>query len=190
MTKKRDVSATVFVNPVPLVLVTVADRRGRHSIITVGWAGGMCADPPYVGIAVRLDRFSHDIICESREYAINLPTRDMLEVVDYCGSVSARERDKFADTGLHREAATRLQWASLIRECPVNLECRVEDILSLGQHDFFVGRVVATRAHSDWLGERGRICPLPREYLAYSSGEYLGIEAPLGRRGKIFRPRA
>ncbi len=185
--EKMSVNPQVFVNPVPLVLVTAADERGRSSVLTVGWAGGLCADPPFVGISVRRDRYSHGIISDSGEYGVNLPTRHLLEVVDYCGTVSGADRDKFADTGLNPEAAQELRWAPLIHECPVNLECIVTEVLRLGSHDFFVGEVVSTRCREEWVGD-GRIRADHGDLLAYSTGTYLSVGEDLGRRGKSFRP--
>ncbi len=189
MQKKRT-EPTVFINPVPLVMVSCGDERGRSSIITVGWGGGLCADPPFVGIAVRRDRYSHGIITDAGEYAVNLPSRELLAAVDYCGTISGRDRDKFADTGLNPQPAGELDWTPLIHECPVNLECRVEEVLRLGTHDFFVARVVASHVRETWTDDRGRIRAPSEELLAYCTGTYLSMGEELGSRGRSFGPGA
>jgi len=75
--------------PVPAVLVSCGLERAN--IITLAWVGTVCSDPPAVGIAVRPERFSYNLIAEAGEFVVNLPTADQVDAVDYCGQVSGRE---------------------------------------------------------------------------------------------------
>ena len=71
--------------PLPAVLVTVADSRGRENVFTVAWAGTVCTNPPMVSISVRPERYSYGMICETGEFVINLTTEELARAVDYCG---------------------------------------------------------------------------------------------------------
>ena len=51
-----------MLNPVPAVMVSVADEEHCPNIITVAWAGTVCTNPPMVSISVRPSRYSYDII--------------------------------------------------------------------------------------------------------------------------------
>ena len=86
-------STTLF--PVPVVLVSCGSTE-LPNIITIAWAGIINSNPPMVSISIRPSRYSHDLITESREFVINIPTTDQLEKADYCGMISGREVDKFA----------------------------------------------------------------------------------------------
>ena len=89
-----------MLNPVPAVMVSVADEAHRPNIITVAWAGTICTNPPMVSISVRPSRYSYDIIEKTGEFVINLTTEKLARACDYCGVVSGRDVDKFAKTDL------------------------------------------------------------------------------------------
>ena len=65
--------------PLPAVMVTVADKKGNDNIITVAWAGTVCSDPAMVSISVKKSRFSHHMLLETGEFAINLVTKERAE---------------------------------------------------------------------------------------------------------------
>ncbi len=52
--------------PLPVVMVSLADRDGRPNIITLAWVGTVCTNPPMVSISVRPERYSYPILKESR----------------------------------------------------------------------------------------------------------------------------
>lgn len=175
-------SPSTVLFPVPVVLVTSRYGDERPDIITIAWTGVMNSMPPMVYIGVQPVRHSYKAIRESREYVINIPSADMAKVVDYCGVVSGRDVDKFKETGLTPLAASRVK-APLIKECPVNLECRVKQVVSLGSHDVFIAEVLAVHYNEDVLDEKGnpdfdRIKP-----YGYCAGEYRLISGKLGYYG-------
>ena len=63
-----------MLNPVPVVMVSVADKEGNKNIITIAWAGTICSDPAMVSISVRKERHSYHMIEETGEFVINLTT--------------------------------------------------------------------------------------------------------------------
>jgi flavin reductase (DIM6/NTAB) family NADH-FMN oxidoreductase RutF len=135
-----------------------------------------------VGIGVRPERFSHGLIVDAGEFAINLPRADQVEVVDYCGQVSGRAVDKWQACGLTPAAANRIR-TPLIAECPVALECRVSQQLTLGVHDLFIGEVLAVQVDEGVLTEQGRVDYERAQPLAYVGGYYWQLGQLLGRFG-------
>lgn len=185
---KRILSGTTALYPVPAALITCADRTGQRNIITLAWVGTVCSDPPLVAIGVRPARHSHKLIQDSGEFVVNIPRADQVWAADYCGMYSGREVDKFAETGLTPIPASQVV-APLIAECPVALECRVRQVLSLGSHDVFIGEVVAVQADEDVLaGER--LDPAKLSPLAYVAGSYWSLGEQVGVHGVSRRPRA
>ena len=71
--------------PLPVVMVSVADKEGKSNILTVAWAGTVCTNPPMVSISVRPERYSYHMLKETGEFVINLTTRDLAKATDYCG---------------------------------------------------------------------------------------------------------
>ena len=133
--------------PLPVVMVSLADRDGRPNIITLAWVGTVCTNPPMVSISVRPERYSYPILKETGEFVINLTTKELAFATDYCGVKSGRDVDKFKEMGLTPIPASEVK-APMIKESPVNIECKVRQILPLGSHDMFLADVVAVHALS------------------------------------------
>ncbi|HEC35351.1 MAG TPA: flavin reductase family protein [Anaerolineae bacterium] len=180
MAKITKKPATVLY-PLPAVLVSCGTGQ-RINIITLAWVGTLCSEPPLVGIGVRPGRHSHGLIKQTGEFVINLPGAEQARSVDYCGMVSGRDEDKWAACGFTPAPAAEVQ-VPLIAECPVNIECRVQQTLSLGSHDLFVGEVVAVQVDEGVLDERGRIDFAKARPFAFLNGEYRQVGELLGTFG-------
>ncbi len=166
--------------PVPAVLVSCGIEK--PNIITLAWVGTLCSDPPTLGIGVRPERFSHHLIAEAGEFVVNIPRADQVGVVDYCGQVSGRDVDKWAACDLTPRQAHKVN-TQLIAECPVALECRVAQHLTLGVHDLFIGEIVAVQVDEAVLADRGQIDYEKAKSLCFAGGYYWQMGEYLGRFG-------
>jgi len=147
---KVKIPPTTLLYPAPVLLVTCKGKKGQPNIITVSWAGILCSDPPLVGISIQPTKYSHGLIKESKQFVINIPTDAILWATDYCGNVSGKDEDKFTKTGLTPLPGEKVM-SPLIKECPVNLECDVMQVISLGTHDLFIGKVVVLHVDEEAL---------------------------------------
>jgi len=145
MAKRVQKGATALY-PTPVVVVTCALPGGKPNGITVAWTGIVCSNPPLLAVSLRPQRYSYDIICQTGQFVVNVPSAAQAQGVDRFGTVSGRDADKFELTGFTPEPATCVQ-APLIREFPVNLECQVRERLLLGTHEMFIGEILAV--HTD-----------------------------------------
>lgn len=188
MAEKTSIQKTVFpkpgnfLYPVPAVMVSCADPEGKPNIITVAWAGTVCSDPPMVSISVRKSRYSYDLIRKSGEFVINLTTKKLVRAADYCGVRSGRDVDKFAECRLHAVEAQKVS-APLIQESPVNIECKVCQVMELGTHDLFLAEVVCVQVDSDYIDESGKFHMEDTHLTAYSHGKYYELGKMLGSFG-------
>lgn len=167
--------------PLPAVMVTVGDFENSN-IITVAWTGVVCSVPPRIYVSIRHDRFSYDILKRGKSFVINLVSEKLLPCCDYCGIRSGRDMDKFAEMKLTKERASVVD-APLIADAPVNLECKVFDIIELGSHDMFLADVVAVHADSEIVDENGKIDYALAKLVNYQHGEYYATGRHLGRFG-------
>ncbi|MBS7628038.1 flavin reductase family protein [Candidatus Bathyarchaeota archaeon] len=131
-----------LVGPKPTVLVTCRSHEGRTNIITVAAVTVASHDPPMFLVSIKENRFSHNLIKETGEFVINVPTARLIEATKLCGTVSGRDVDKFREAHLTMESC-RFVSAPMIRECPINIECKVIASIKPGTHTLFVGQVVA-----------------------------------------------
>lgn len=168
--------------PLPVVMVSAADKEGRDDIITVAWTGTVCTNPPMVSISIRPERYSYHMIRETGEFVINLTTEELAFATDYCGVKSGRDVDKFKETGLTREKAEKVK-APMIAEAPVSIECKVKEIRELGSHHMFIAQVAAVHADEKYMDEKNRFDLNRARPIVYSHGEYLGTGKKLGTFG-------
>lgn len=174
--------------PLPAVLVSTADKRGNQNVFTVAWTGTICSDPAMVSISVRPERYSYDMIRETGEFVINLTTKELVFAVDYCGVRSGRDVNKFKEMNLTPVAANQVS-APLIKESPVNIECRVNKVIPLGTHDMFLAEVVAVHADEAYMDEKGKFSLTKTNPLVYSHGTYFALGEELGSFGYSARKK-
>lgn len=174
--------------PLPVVMVTVADTNGKPNIITLAWVGTVCSDPAMVSISVRPERYSYPILKETGEFVINLTTEELTFATDYCGVKSGRDVDKFKEMHLTPLPADQVK-APLIAESPVNIECKVKSVQSLGSHDMFVAEVAAVHADTRYMDENGRFCLESAKPIVYSHGTYYKCGASIGTFGYSVRKK-
>lgn len=171
------------VYPSPAGLVTSVSMDGHPNIITLGEIFNISISSPVIlGIAIRKERYSHSLISTTREYVVNCPTASMVEIVDQVGSVSGRSVDKFTAFNLTPTPAEKVQ-PPLIAECPMNMECRVIGIQEIGDHDLFLGEVLAVHIVEQALDENGQVMVDVLNPLCYMHSEYWSLGAKLGRHG-------
>lgn len=168
--------------PVPAVLVSVADSAGNDNLITIAWTGTVCSDPAMTYISVRKERYSHHMLKENKEFVINLVSKEICRAADFCGVRSGCDLDKFEATGLTREKASTVN-VPLVKESPVNIECKVTQVLELGSHDMFLAKVTAVQVDESLLDEKGKLDLNKAHLVAYSHGEYQTFDNILGTFG-------
>nr|VFJ46106.1 MAG: NADH-FMN oxidoreductase RutF, flavin reductase (DIM6/NTAB) family [Candidatus Kentron sp. DK] len=134
--------------PMPAMLVTCASPEGKPNVMSIGYVGFCCWDPPIISLGINESRYTRAILAQTRELVVNVPEAGSIVAMDYCGFVSGATVDKFAASGLTPVPATKVR-APLIAECPVNLECRVNTAMELGSHHLFIAEVLVTHVDSD-----------------------------------------
>ena len=139
--------------PLPTVMVSCGSME-ESNILTVAWTGIINSNPPMTYISVQPKRHSHDIIEKSGEFVINLVPHSLVKAMDFCGVRSGRDIDKFEAQGLTREEADTVS-APLIAESPVNIECRVKDIVRMPSHDMFMAEIIAAHGMRSSGRKRG-----------------------------------
>lgn len=174
--------------PVPAVLVTCKGSAGPPNVLTIAWTGTVCSDPPMLSISLQRQRYSYPLIKETGEFVVNLPPEQLAFATDFCGVTSGRDVDKFAAAHLTPLPAQTVA-PPLIAECPVNLECRVEQVLPLGSHDLFLARILTVDVDKELLTSTGRLNLGKAHLLTYLHGEYWSLKKPLGRFGFSIRKR-
>ena len=179
---------STLLNPEPPVLVSCGPAD-HPNLITVGWCGTICTQPPMLSISVRPERYSHHLIRESGVFVVNLPTQALTRAVDWCGVKSGRDVDKFAALGLHAEPGTVHPDCPILAESPLALECRVTQTIPLGSHELFLAVVEGVCVDESLLDSEGKLRLDRAGLIAYNHGEYRALGKRLGTFGYSVRKK-
>ena len=189
MSEKVTLKPGALLGPVPAVMVSLGTGE-EQNILTISWTGIVNSDPPMTYISVRPSRHSYDILKRTGEFVINLTTEDLTFEMDHCGCVSGRTENKFE--AMHLTPLPGQQVACpMIGESPVNLECKVTQVIPLGSHDLFLAQIVAIHADRSLLNEEGRLCLEKAHFICSTHGAYFGLQSKdLGHMGySVMKPR-
>lgn len=181
MHEKKELRGNFIIAPVPVVLVACSHEKLGRNLLTIAWCGIDCSDPETVHVSIRPERHSYRMILESGCFTVNIPTVEMIRIVDMCGVISGSEGDKFERVGLTAAPAKIVQ-APLVAECPINLECEVKHMIPVGVHHMFIGEVVAKHADEEVLTD-GKLDFAKIPLITYVNGEYWSLGEPVGRYG-------
>lgn len=168
--------------PAPAVMVSCGDNKENYNIITIAWTGTTCSEPAMTYISIRPTRHSYSIIKKTGEFVINLTTKKLVSAADYCGVKSGKDINKFAKLRLTPVKGEKVS-APLIKESPVNIECKVTDCMRLGSHDMFMAQVLCIHADKKYIDKNGAFNFANAEPICYSHGKYYLLGRELGHFG-------
>jgi len=179
---KKSLGAKTLAQPTPVWVVGSYDSQGKANMMTIAWGGICCSQPPCVAISLRKATYTYGCIKERKAYTINIPSVAMVKEVDYVGTTSGKNIDKFAMTKL-TPVRSELVDAPYINEFPLVIECRVLHTLEIGLHTQFIGEIVDIKAEESTLGEQGMVDILKVKPLVFDAGQgaYYGIGERIGK---------
>lgn len=170
-----------FLYPIPAVMVSCGTME-KSNIITVAWTGILNTNPAMVYISVRPSRYSYNLIKNQGEFVINLTTKDLVKITDWCGVKTGAKVDKFKEMNLHKEKANFVK-CPMIKESPVSVECKVREIKELGSHTMFIADVLAINSDDKYIDDNGAFDISKCNLISYANGGYYSMGKKLGKFG-------
>lgn len=141
----------------PVVFVTV-----DMNIMVAGAFHFYSFEPPSVMVGIKPEKYTFELISRKKEFGINIPTKDQLEKIHVCGTLSGRDAEKYKKSGLTPRKGNKID-SCIIEECPVNIECKVvHEVAYEGSHKWFIGEIMVVHiaeayvrddALMFWLGQ-------------------------------------
>jgi flavin reductase (DIM6/NTAB) family NADH-FMN oxidoreductase RutF len=181
MTKTHWNPGTI-IYPIPAVMVSCGHHPDECNIITVSWTGTINSTPPLCYISVRPERHSYEIIRRTGEFVINLTTEKLARATDWCGCRSGKKYNKWKEMKLTPGEAQVVK-SPVITESPVNIECKVKEIIELGSHHAFISEVVGVSVDDEFLNDEMAFSFSKARPLVYSHGHYFGLGKMIGKFG-------
>lgn len=151
---KKSLGAKTIAPPVPVWIIGSYDKDGKPNIMTASWVGICSSKPPCVTISLRESRHTYTNIMGTGSFTVNIPSVEFADVAAYVGTVSGRDRDKFADCGLTPVASKKVN-APYIKEFPIVLECMMIRTMPLGSHTMFIGEIKDVKVDPSILKKDG-----------------------------------
>ncbi|MFB3764516.1 MAG: flavin reductase family protein [Methanotrichaceae archaeon] len=143
-------------SPAPTVIVG-ALVNGKENYLTLGGHGGMSINPPLLYITVNKAHYTNAGIKENGYFSVNLPSASLVQQTDYVGLVSGRDTDK---SGIFTPFYGSVNKAPMIKECPVNILCKVYNVIDLPNNEVFIGEVLETYVDDDCMA--GKVLDLKK----------------------------
>ena len=182
MEMKKTLEAKNALYLLPAVLVTSCDNSGKDNIITIAWTTNICRKPPCLGIVINGEKYSARLIKSTKEFVLNIPGAEHLKQVDICGETHGDNVDKFELTNFTREDSLVVK-PKLIKECPINIECRLKDTITIESSHLFIGEVLKVHMNENLLDTNGKINYLKLNPILYGDKSYWAIKDTIGYRG-------
>lgn len=168
---KKQIPPYVHSFPAPVVLIGCGTLE-KPNIITCSWFGTVCSDPPMVSVSIRRKRFSHSLVHDVGEFTANIPRSSDVKIIDFCGTKSGKDTDKFKELRLTAVPCPPLTSAPMILECPLTLACKVRNELSLGSHTIFIAEVLSIHCEESLIRPTGKADPFSEKQVAYLDKKY------------------
>ncbi len=168
-----ETDARRLLNPGPIAIVTTA-WRGLTNAAPIAWTAPLSMEPPLVGCVIHPHRHTADMIRFSEEFALNIPGPDLLKQTAFLGSQTGLNTNKLEAAGLTPFSAQRIS-APLIEGCLAWIECGLHDVVRIGDHTLFVGRVVGVQALEEAYAQRWLLKDRRYSPLTYIGGTHYGV---------------
>lgn len=181
MYEKLEWKPSTLLAPIPPALISCGSME-HPNIITIAWTGIVNTIPPITYISIRPERYSYDIIKQSGEFIINLTTTKLVRAADWCGARSGAKYDKFKEMGLTPQLLNNLSCPA-IAQSPINIECKVKEIIPLGSHDMFLAEIIAVNVSPELIDNTNKLCLDKASLAAFMHGEYFELGKKLGSFG-------
>jgi len=180
--KKKSLGAKTIASLTPVWVIGSYDAEGKPNMMTASWAGISCSKPPCVAVSLRKVTYTFGNIVANAAFTVNIPSEQYAPESAFFGTVSGRDMDKLAITGL-TPVRSELVNAPYLKEFPLILECKVARIVELGRHTMFIGEIVDVKADESILDKKGMPNPqkLKPFFFDFLTWDFYSIGKPIGK---------
>ena len=183
---KKSVGPKGLIMPKPALVVGSYSNEGVPDIMTAAWAGIANSDPMSIAVSIRPSRKTYENIMATGSFTINVPSARYVAETDYAGTFSGHDENKFEKLNLTPVKGDFVN-APYIEEFPIVIECEVSEMIDLGSHRQFIGKVMDTKVNQNLLDKDGRVDISALQPVAYSEGAYFGYGQHLANAGDIYK---
>lgn len=149
----------------------------RVNFMSCAWHTALSFEPPLFGVLIAKKRLTHEIISAAREFSVNFLSFDRVRLSAQMGRKSGHDFDKIKEFGVALRPPQIIK-SPLIEEAYVAFECRLAEVRPMGDHDLFVGEVLAVHHDPQAFDAEGILSPMKVQPLLYLGSDfYLTVDA-------------
>lgn len=167
-----------FAMRIPALLVT-RSREGQLNFLTAMWFTPVGFEPSRMIVAVSKSTHTYGLLCDTGEFVMSAPSREMMDVVVMAGRISGRDVDKWKATGLTPVKSAHIS-VPLIGEAIGNVEYRVVNRMPFDDEtDLFVGEALCAYVRKGAM--EGELYQEDSDPLLYMGTKYDAAGKSLGK---------
>jgi flavin reductase (DIM6/NTAB) family NADH-FMN oxidoreductase RutF len=172
--------------PSPVWCIGSYDRNNKPNIMTAAWASICCSSPPAVSVSLRKATYTYQSLIDAKAFTVNIPSIRYLKEVDYIGTVSGKDTNKFKLTGLTPMDSDKVN-APYVNEFPLIIECELIHHHEIGLHTQFIGEIVDVMVDPTAISEAGTADMGKIQPFLFSAADrsYYGIGQLVGKAFEI-----
>ena len=156
----------------PYTVALVGARSGgRVNFMSCAWHTALSFAPPLFGVLISKKRFTHEVISEAREFTVNFLSFERIKLSAQMGRKSGHDLDKIKEFGVRLRPGKVLE-SPFIEEAYASFECRLAEVRPFGDHDLFVGEVLAVHEDARAFNSDGILNPMKIRPLLYLGGDF------------------
>jgi flavin reductase (DIM6/NTAB) family NADH-FMN oxidoreductase RutF len=172
--------------PMSLIGTTI---NGKANFLAAAWFTSLSYNPPRIAVALNKTHYTNQGIKTNQTFSLNIPSEDQLKATDYCGIVTGAKTDK---SQVFNVFYGKLETAPLISECPVGLECKLENVIDMSSHELFIGEILSTYTEEKYLTNGAIDLRKVKPFmLSFQDQSYFGLgklKAKAWKEGKNYNP--
>lgn len=142
--------------PLPKVLVSCRGANGENNALAVAYCCNCSYNPPMVMMGIVPSRYSYKMIKETGCFVVNLVDKEYKNVFEYLGTISGKDENKLSKINVKITDGLKVN-APILKDCPVNIECKVVDSIVTGSHEMFIGKIEYVHADKNLVDSEGKI---------------------------------
>jgi flavin reductase (DIM6/NTAB) family NADH-FMN oxidoreductase RutF len=156
----------------PYTVALVAVRAGQQvNVMSCAWHTALSVDPPLFGVLIARSRFTHRLISEAREFTVNFIGCEQVKLSAQMGRRSGADLDKVKEFGVRLQSAKVIR-SPILADSYVAFECRLAEVRAFGDHDLFVGEVLAVHEEPRSFNGEGLLNTVKIRPLLYLGSDF------------------
>jgi flavin reductase (DIM6/NTAB) family NADH-FMN oxidoreductase RutF len=139
----KEIKSDIYhlLHPKMVFFLTSIAKDGKPNVMACAWATPVSEEPPIVVVCVSKESYTAELIRQTKEFVINIPTKKLLKALWICGKTSGRDSDKFVKAKLKLSEANSLK-TPIINGCIGYIECKLWKTVDAGECYAFFGKVL------------------------------------------------